>query len=94
MAIMKQCWHLQVNEYYLFSQDYRKGNKEIFSNKVFLSELRKLKKHHSHSVRNTVEKIPNHIRYIEKEYGISLLERSKESKKYYTYNTKRFDYAY
>ena len=52
------------NEYYLFSQDYRKSNKEIFGNKVFLSELKKLKKHHSHSVRSTVAKIPSHIKYI------------------------------
>lgn len=70
-------------EYYLFSQEYRKSNKEVFGNKVFLSELRKLKKHHSHSVRSTVEKIPSHIRYIEKEYDISLLDKSKESKRNY-----------
>ena len=68
----KQSFYIvfEGTEYYLFSQEYRKSNKEVFGNKVFLSELRKLKKHHSHSVRNTVEKIPSHIRYIEKEYDI------------------------
>ena len=80
-------------EYYLFSQSFRRSNKEVFGNKVYLSEFRMLKKHHSHSVRFTIEKLYSHIRYIEKEYNICLLDKSQESKKkYYIYPNCRYNY--
>ena len=58
-------------------QAYRRSNKEVFEQGISLYNLRKFKKHCSYSVRHTAEKIPAHIRYIEQEYGISVMEMTK-----------------
>ena len=53
----------QGTKYFLFVQDYRKSNKEVFEQGISLLDLRKLKKHYSYSVRHTVAKLPAYIRY-------------------------------
>lgn len=75
----KQTFYLvaQGTRYSLFTQKYRISNRNVFGQGVSLFELSKLKKHHSTSVRNTAEKLPKHVRYIEQEYGICVLEMTK-----------------
>ena len=67
----------QGRKYFLFVQAFRRSNKDIFEQGISLFDLRKLKKHCSFSVRHTAKKIPAHIRYIEQEYGISVMEMTK-----------------
>lgn len=66
-------------EYFLFRQPYRKGVKEYFGNPIDLN--RALKNNWNkldNAVLRTVDKLPQYIRYIEKEYGIAVLERTKK----------------
>ena len=76
-------------KYFLFVQAYRRSNKEVFEQGISLYNLRKFKKHCSYSVRHTAEKIPAHIRYIEQEYGISVMEMTKRKQSNWK-NKKRF----
>lgn len=79
----------QGTKYFLFAQAYRRSNKEVFEQGISLYDLRKVKKHCSYSVRHTAEKIPAHIRYIEQEYGISVMEMTKRKQSNWK-NKKRF----
>ena len=74
-----QSYYLVTGEkqYYLFSRDFRKSNKNIFRNGVYLSDLYKMKKHHSYSVRHIVEQVIACIKYLEKEYGFTALDCTK-----------------
>lgn len=87
----KQTFYLmaQGTKYFLFVQAYRRSNKEVFEQGISLYDLRKRKKHCSYSVRHTVEKIPAHIRYIEREYCISVMEITKRKQSNWK-NKKRF----
>lgn len=67
----------QGTKYFLFVQAYRRSNKEVFERGISLFDLRKLKKNCSYSVRHTAEKLPAYIRYVEQEYGISVMEMTK-----------------
>lgn len=80
---------MQGTKYFLFAQAFRRSNKDVFGQGISLSELRKLKKHCSYSVRHTVEKLPAYIRYIEQEYDILIMETTKR-KKLNRQNRKRF----
>jgi hypothetical protein len=77
-------------KYLLFSQNYRKSNKIAYAKGVLISELIKLKKNCSRSVRRTAEKIPAYIRYIEKEHGIVVMESTKRKTNYYKTKTSKF----
>ena len=71
-------------EYYLFSQNYRKGVQEFFSKGVSLRESMNYSKTHNDSaVMRTMSKLPMYIRYIEKEYEIEILERTKKRNRLY-----------
>lgn len=81
----KQTFYLvsQDREYYLFTQKYRKGVKEYFHNKVLLRDaLDVSKSRRDAALIRTKTKFPIYIRYIEKEYGITVLESTmkKQSK--------------
>lgn len=65
--------------YFLFSQNYRKTNQIIFRTKVYLSELRKLKKNKSYSVRRVIEKLPTYFRIIEQQKGIKIMNKNKNN---------------
>ena len=64
--------------YFLFEQEYRKGVQDYFGNGV---ELDRALKHGWHkldrAVMRTIDKLPSYIRYIEKEYDIAILEKTK-----------------
>ncbi len=75
-----------INEgksYYLFSQDYRKGVQEFYHKGVRLDESVDFSKAHKDTaIERTMTKIPMYIKYIEKEYGIEVLERTKKRNRY------------
>ena len=81
----KQTFYLltQGTKYFLFVQEYRRSNKEVFEQGISLFDLRKLKKHCSYSVRHTVTKLPAYIRYVEQECGISIMEMTKRKQERY-----------
>ena len=71
-------------EYFLFNQGYRKGVQEYFGSGVSLSDARNFSKAHKDSaVVRTMDKLPMYIRYIEKAYGLEILEQTKK------HNTKK-----
>ena len=81
----KQTFYLvsQDREYYLFTQKFRRGVKEYFHNKVLLRDaLDVSKSRRDTALIRTMTKFPMYIRYIEKEYGITVLESTmkKQSK--------------
>lgn len=78
----KQAFYVTANgeTYYLFTQDYRVSNKEYFRNGVSIDDINNFSGVHSTAVRNTLDKLPMYIRYIEKEFGIAIYERTKKAK--------------
>ena len=75
----QQAFYLTVNgdKYFLFQQNYRVSNKEFFKNGVSINQINDYSKVHSQSVRNTLDKLPAYLRYIEKEFGVAVYEKSK-----------------
>lgn len=75
----QQAFYLTVNggKYFLFQQNYRVSNKEFFKNGVSINQINDYSKVHSQSVRNTLDKLPAYLRYIEKEFGVAIYEKSK-----------------
>lgn len=67
----------QGTKYFLFVQAFRRSNKDVFQAGISLFGLKRLKKHHSFSVRHTAEKIPAYIRYVEQEYGVFVTEKTR-----------------
>ena len=79
-------------EYFLFKQNYRKSNREFFMNGKFLTEILNATNVHSHATRKTIEKLLPAINYIEKEYDIAVLEKTKrkDDKKRNYFKRKKF----
>lgn len=81
-----------INEgqvYYLFSQDYRKGVQAFYHKGVRLDESMDFSKaHNDAAIERTMSKIPMYIKYVEKEYGIEVLERTKKRNRYSNNNIK------
>ena len=66
--------------YFLFRQPGRAGVNEFFKNGVRLDkQFKGAVKHRDHAVLKTFEKLPSHIKYIEKEYDIAILEKTKKA---------------
>ncbi len=72
-------------EYYLFSQNYRKGVHEYFSRGVYLRDAMNYSRTHNDSALiRTMSKLPIYIKYIEKEFGIEVLNQTKKrNRRYY-----------
>lgn len=67
------------SEYFLFSQDYRKGVQEYFSKGVRIEAATDFSKSHGdNAIIKTMAKIPMYIKYVEKENGIEVLEQTKK----------------
>lgn len=79
----KQSFYVMVNgkRYFLFTQDYRKSNKEFFQNGVGISKINHYGNVHSTAVRKTLDKLPSYIRYIEKEYGVAIYDKTQNALK-------------
>lgn len=66
-------------EYYLFSQNYRKGVHRYFSGGVSLQDAMDYSKtKNDHAIINTMSKIPMYVKYIEKEYELAVFEKTKK----------------
>ena len=91
----KQTFYLvnQDREYYLFTQKFRRGVKEYFHNRVLLKDALDISKsHRDTALIRTKTKFPMYIRYIEKEYGITVLESTlKKQSKTRNYSCGRYE---
>ena len=66
-------------EYYLFSEDYRKGVATFFSKpQIYDEAINFSKAKRNFYVMNTMKKIPSYVRYIEKYYGIVLTNKGQK----------------
>ena len=69
----------EEGKYYLFSQNYRKGMADYFKNGLRLDMAYDFSKCHNDSaVIRVLSKLPSYIKYIEKEYTISVLRQTKK----------------
>ena len=100
----QQAFYLVVNnkEYYLFSQDYRVSVKEYFMSGISIRETMNFANAHSTAVRRTLDKLKTYIPYIEKEYGIVVMEKTRKNQdkkrnkpyKRQSFNWKTVDWEY
>jgi len=67
-------------EYFLFQQEFKKTVYDYFMNGVNVSLTNDYSIAHSHTVRKTLDKLPSYLRYVEKEYGIEIYEKTKQAK--------------
>lgn len=68
-----------IEEFFLFSQAYRKGVDEYYGRGVQIDEsINYAKAHNDSAVIRTMRKIPMYVRYVEKEYAIEVLEQTKK----------------
>lgn len=76
----KQAYYLRVNnnDYMLFIQNYKKSNRDYFADGQPLSVVFGSKNVHSTATLKTIERLRPAIRYIEKEYGICVLDSTKK----------------
>ena len=69
------------DEYYLFSQDYRKSVQAYYGNGVHLDRAIDYSKcHRDSALARTMTKLPAYIKYIEKEYEIKVLKQTIKKK--------------
>lgn len=67
-----------TKEYYLFMQEYRRGVGEYFSRgRTYSDAIDFSKAKGNFAVINTMKKIPSHIRYTEKLYGLVLTNKER-----------------
>ena len=86
----KQTFYLvsQDREYYLFTQKFHRGVKAFFHNKVLLKDALDISKsRHDTALIKTMTKLPIYIKYIEKEYGIAVMETTIKKKAKTRYNS-------
>lgn len=89
-------------DYYLFSQNYHTGVNKYFSSGVSLHKVFDMKTaKKNHCIIKTITKVRPYIKYIEKEYGLKILEETKNkdlNKGFYNHrndykNSKYIDYC-
>lgn len=62
--------------YFLFSQRYRSGIEKYFSKGVSLNDILANKMRGDDCVKKVVSKLPTYIKYVEKEYDITILNQT------------------
>ena len=68
-------------EYFLFRQGYRQGPEDFFSEGVRLDRALDFTLCRKNSaLLRTMKKLPVYIRYVEKEYGLTILEQTRRKK--------------
>ena len=71
-------------DYFLFHQDYRKGVHSYFEKGVSLNEAMDFSRaHRDNALIRTMEKLPMYIKYVEKEYGIAVYNKTVSRQKNY-----------
>ena len=80
----QQAYYMCVDkqEYFLFTQNYRRSNKEFFGMGVLLENALDYSCSHSTSVRKTMTKLIPYIQYVEKEFGLTVLRKTQKSKSF------------
>lgn len=69
-----------TEEFFLFNQAYRRGVEEYFGKGVLINNaLDHSKAHKDSAISRTMSKIPMYVRYVEKEYDVAILEKTKKS---------------
>ena len=67
--------------YFLFNQDYHKSVQEYFGRGVVFDKAIKFDKiRKAGALSHTMEKLPSHIKYVEKEYQIAVYKKTKKKK--------------
>ena len=67
-------------DYFLFRQSYRKGIKEYFGNGVHIDKALKNNWNKlDRAVLRTIDKLPSYIKYVEKEYGVAILDKTRRA---------------
>ncbi len=66
-------------KHYLFSQKGYRGVSDFFSKARTLDSIRCKKAHEDYMIIHTMEKLPKYIRYIEKETGLSFLNKTRKN---------------
>ena len=65
-------------EFFLFNQAYRKGVDGFYGNGVPFDEaLKHSRAKHDAAISRTMDKIPIYVKYIEKEFDVEVLNRTK-----------------
>ncbi len=63
--------------YFIFSQGFRRSVKEHFFNGLPIDSCFDYSLSSSHAVRRTLDKLKTYIPYVEKEYGLAILDKTK-----------------
>lgn len=67
------------SKYYLFTQNYRKSVQRYYGKGVTIEEAINFNRSkHDSAIINTMDKLPSYIKYIEKEYQINILKKTKQ----------------
>ena len=66
--------------HFLFSQDYRRGVKEFFGKGVCLRRALDHSLSQNSAVHRTMDKLIPHIRYVEREHNVTILNQTKRKK--------------
>lgn len=77
-------FYLVVNgeRYLLFNQKYRRGVGRYFRRGVSINQsIDYSKTHNDAALKKTMSKIPMHLRYVEKEFDLQVLEKTKKKSK-------------
>ena len=79
----KQNFYLRVNgkEYYLFSQNYYKSVSDFYGKNITVNRALDFSASTGRAVRKTMEKLRAYIPYIEKEFGVSVLNKTKNARR-------------
>ena len=74
----KQSLYLKTNgkEYFLFSQNYYKSVSQFYKSEVSVDRALDFSVSPGKAVNKTMEKLRAYIPYIEKEYGINVLDKT------------------
>lgn len=65
-------------EYFLFTQSFRRSVKDYYRRGVAVDQaLSHPRAGDNHALRKVMEKLPAYIRYIEKEYGVTVLDQTR-----------------
>lgn len=86
-------FYLTVNgeKYFLFSQNYRKGVHGFYSKGVLLNDaIDYSRAGRDIAIVRTMKKIRMYIKYIEKEYGIEVLNQTKRRNRFYMNDRKKY----
>ena len=76
-------------DYYLFSQNYRKGVHKYYARSVPFNEAIDFSRSkHDSAILRTMEKIKTHTKYIEKQYNIVICQKSQRRR-----NVRPFDFT-